>query len=54
MNFSLNSLWQKLAKQIRNNTPKTLSEYNHEVILKQGREQFKKLADKGLVPIALL
>ena len=34
---------------------KTLEDYKEELIAQQGKEQFKKLLDKGLgVPIALL
>ncbi len=34
---------------------KTIADYNREVMVRQGREQFKKLLDKGLnIPVALL
>ena len=34
---------------------KTISDYKQEILLKQGREQFKSLVKKGLaVPVALL
>lgn len=34
---------------------KTLAEYQREMLVRQGREQFKKLIDRGLgVPVALL
>jgi hypothetical protein len=34
---------------------KTIAEYQQDMLIRQGREQFKKLMDKGLhVPVALL
>jgi len=34
---------------------KTVSEYKMEVLVKQGRDQFKKLIEKGInIPVALL
>lgn len=34
---------------------KTLAEYKQEMLVKQGREQFRRLQEKGLsVPVALL
>jgi hypothetical protein len=34
---------------------KTVDDYQREALVKQGREQFQKLMDKGLgVPVALL
>ncbi len=36
-------------------TVKTLSDYKQEVLVRQGREQFKKLLEKGIsVPVVLL
>ncbi|MCL6096704.1 MAG: hypothetical protein M1444_03445 [Patescibacteria group bacterium] len=36
-------------------TRKTISDYKQEILMKQGREQFKTLIKRGLsVPIALL
>jgi len=55
MKFSLSILGQKLRKETRNKTPKTIAEYNREILVKQGADQFKKLIDKGLsIPVALL
>ncbi len=40
---------QKKASQ------KTISDYKMEIVLKQGRDQIKKLIEKGLnIPVALL
>ncbi len=34
---------------------KTIADYKQEILLKQGRDQFKKLVEKGLgIPVALL
>jgi len=34
---------------------KTISDYKMEILLRIGRDQFKKLADKGInIPVALL
>ena len=34
---------------------KTISDYKMEVLVKQGRDQFKKLIEKGInIPVALL
>jgi hypothetical protein len=34
---------------------KTISDYRMEILVKQGREQFKKLIEKGIsIPVALL
>ena len=39
----------------KNKTRKTLSDYQREMLVKQGREQFKKLIQRGLnLPVALL
>lgn len=64
MNFLLSSLGQKLRNQLRfnqsqargnNSEIRTIAEYNRVILVKQGREQFTKLVEKGLsVPIALL
>jgi hypothetical protein len=43
-----------LNRQKKQNN-KTLAEYQQEMLVRQGREQFKKLIDRGLgVPVALL
>jgi hypothetical protein len=44
------------VKQLRFiNKKKTLEDYQQELLIKQGREQFKKLMEKGLsIPIVLL
>lgn len=48
MNFSL-------LRGKHKQTKKTISDYKQEILLTQGREQFKVLVKKGLsVPIALL
>lgn len=50
MKFSLSFL--KLQKKP---TRKTIEDYKQEVLLRQGREQFKALVKKGLsVPVVLL
>ena len=47
MKFSFHNL-KKASK-------KTLADYKQELLVKQGREQFKKLLEKGLsIPVALL
>lgn len=34
---------------------KTISDYKQEILVKQGREQFKKLLEKGIsIPVVLL
>jgi len=34
---------------------KTISDYKMEILVKQGRDQFKKLIEKGInIPVALL
>jgi hypothetical protein len=34
---------------------RTIAEYQQEMLIRQGRDQFKKLVDRGLgVPVALL
>lgn len=36
-------------------TRKTIEDYKNDLLVRQGRDQFKKLLDKGLnVPVALL
>lgn len=36
-------------------TRKTIEDYKNDLLVKQGREQFKKLLEKGInVPVALL
>lgn len=46
----LNLLNIKLKK-----TRKTIADYKQELLVRQGREQFKKLLEKGInVPVALL
>lgn len=36
-------------------TQRTISDYKMEVLVKQGRDQFKKLIEKGInIPVALL
>ena len=39
----------------KKNVRKTLSDYQREMLVKQGREQFKKLVQRGInLPVALL
>ena len=39
----------------KNNVIKTISDYKRELLVKLGREQFKKLLEKGLsIPVAFL
>jgi len=48
--FSLIFGGQKVKKN-----RKTIEDYKNELLVKQGREQFKKLLEKGInVPVALL
>ena len=48
MTISLSAIFKK-------KTNKTLNEYKQEILVKQGREQFKKMLDKGLeLPVVLL
>jgi len=36
-------------------TARTIADYKQEILVKQGREQFKKLLEKGLnIPVVLL
>lgn len=42
----------KLGKKI---SVKTISDYKQEILVKQGREQFRKLIEKGIsIPVVLL
>ena len=44
-----------LTRKTRKNRRQTLAEYQRTLLISQGREQFKKLVDKGLgVPVGLL
>jgi len=54
--LSLKSLLKQTNQlQFKGNGIKTIADHNREVLVKQGREQFKQLLEKGLnVPIALL
>jgi hypothetical protein len=46
---------QIFGSQKKKTAVKTISEYQQEMLIRQGREQFKKLVDRGLrVPVALL
>ncbi len=48
--MKLNFLGSKSKKAV-----KTISDYKQEVLVKQGREQFKKLLEKGIsIPVVLL
>jgi len=48
-------LLSQLFKQIINPKQRIFSNHKEEILIKQGREQFKKLLDKGLsVPVVLL
>lgn len=48
MTFDLLSLLKKKSDR-------TVSQYKQELLMKQGREQFKKLIEKGLeLPVVLL
>lgn len=39
----------------RKSAVKTVSDYKQDVLVKQGREQFKKLLEKGIsIPVVLL
>lgn len=47
--MKLLNLFQKKGKR------KTIADYKQDLLVKQGREQFKRLLEKGLgVPVALL
>lgn len=57
MKLSLANTWKKLKKLIgvKAKSSKSIADYNREVMIKMGRDQFKKLIDKGLnVPVGLL
>jgi len=44
-----------LEKLLKRKGVKSISDYKQDILVKQGREQFKRLLEKGLsVPIALL
>lgn len=54
MNFLSNLLSKKRRTEVVTKV-KSLEEYKQELLNKQGREQFRKLMDKGLqLPIAVL
>nr|MBI5455389.1 hypothetical protein [Candidatus Levybacteria bacterium] len=39
----------------RKNAVKTISDYKQDILVRQGREQFKKLLEKGIsIPVVLL
>ncbi len=49
LGFSIRTLSEKKANN------KTVSDYKMEILVKQGRDQFKKLIAKGInIPVALL
>jgi hypothetical protein len=51
----LSTLLRKSAGWRKQQKRKTLEDYRQELLVRQGREQFKKLVDKGLqVPVVLL
>ncbi len=57
MKLSLANTWKNLKKLIgvKAKSSKSIADYNREVMIKMGRDQFKKLIDKGLnVPVGLL
>jgi hypothetical protein len=56
MNFSLYTLWQKIRNQARaSSAPKTLAEYNRQMLVKAGKMEFEKLKSLGLsIPVAHL
>lgn len=41
-------------KQSSKRSRKTIKDYQQEVLLKQGKEQIKKLLDLGRIPVTLL
>lgn len=44
-----------ISKLKKHEVHKTLVDYQQEILSKQGREQFKKLVDRGIsIPVALL
>jgi hypothetical protein len=46
---------RKLLRTQKRQQPSTLADYQRELLVRQGREQFKKLIDRGLgVPVGLL
>jgi hypothetical protein len=50
------SILKKIGLQVgeKTNAVKTIADYNREVLVKQGRDQFTKLIEKGLsIPVAL-
>ena len=57
MKLSLATFWKKIKEVVgvKANTSNTIADYNREAMIKMGRDQFKKLMDKGLsVPVGLL
>lgn len=57
MKLSLATFWKNLkeAVGVKAKSSKSIADYNREVMVKMGRDQFKKLIDKGLnVPVGLL
>ena len=46
-------MFKKEKKKVQ--VQKTISDYKMEILVKQGRDQFKKLIEKGInIPVALL
>lgn len=46
---------QLLSKLKKEDVKKTIADYQQEALIQQGRDQFKKLIDRGLtIPVALL
>ena len=44
-----------IRRQKKAETRKTISDYKMEILVKQGRDQFKKLIEKGInIPVVLL
>lgn len=55
LSFQSMNFLSEFLRGTQKNKRKTIAEYEQEVLIRQGREQFKKLLEKGLrVPIALL
>lgn len=56
MKSIVNAALRRLGLQLGGNEvhAKTIADYNREVLVRQGEEQFKRLIEKGLsIPVAL-
>jgi hypothetical protein len=57
MKSLISNLFRKLKNQVVDNSSaaRSIADYNRELLVKQGRDQFMKLIDKGLtIPVNLV